>query len=92
MQQELGPLEEDVIVFTLKEVLTGFNHLHSNYIAYGNMSTHHILFSVSSGSLEVKLDHNHVAIDGLDARTSSGTDINNHIKVSAETNLIITVK
>lgn len=79
MQQELGPLEEEVIAFTLREVLQGLDYLHSKQIAYGNLSTHHVLFSVASGSLEIKLDHTHSAIDDLEARTS---EIDKHIQVS----------
>ena len=79
MQQEIEPLAEDLIAFTLKEVLQGLDYLHSKQIAYGNMSTHHILFSIVSGSLEIKLDHSHVVIDDLEARTS---EINKYIQVS----------
>lgn len=85
IQQELGPLAEDLIAFTLREVLQGLDYLHSRRMAYGNMSTHHILFSIASGSLEIRLDHTHAVIDELDARTSevdkfiqvSGVDVSN---------------
>ena len=79
MQQELEPLAEDLIAFTLREVLRGLNYLHSKRLAYGNMSTHHILFSIASGSLEIKLDHTHVVIDELESRTS---EIDKCIQVS----------
>ena len=83
MQQELGPLEENLIAFTLRKVLQALNYLHSKQIAYSNMSTHHILFSIASGSLEIKLDHAHAVIDQLEARTlSRGTEIHNYIQVS----------
>lgn len=78
-QQEMGPLAEDLIAFTLKAVLQGLDYLHSKRIAYGNMSTHHILFSVASGSLEIKLDHTYAVIDDLEARTS---EIDKYIQVS----------
>ena len=81
-QQELGPLEEDLLSWILREVLKALDYLHSRRIAYGNMSTHHILFSVSSGSLEVKLDHTHGAIDGLDARAGSEREFNHNLKVA----------
>ena len=47
-------------------MLKGLNYLHSHRIAYGNLSTHTILFSVESGSLEVKLANCHAVIDELD--------------------------
>jgi serine/threonine protein kinase len=75
----LGPLEENLIAFILREVLQGLDYLHSKRIAYGNMSTHHILFSVASGSLEIRLDHTHAVIDNLEARTS---EIDKYIQVS----------
>jgi serine/threonine protein kinase len=75
----LGPLEENLIAFILREVLQGLDYLHSKWIAYGNMSTHHILFSVASGSLEIRLDHTHAVIDDLEARTS---EIDKYIQVS----------
>lgn len=46
------------------------------------MSTHHILFSVASGSLEIKLDHIHAVIDGLEAKT--GSDFKHNTKVSTQ--------
>ena len=78
-QQVMGPLAEDLIAFTLKAVLQGLDYLHSKQIAYGNMSTHSILFSVASGSLEIKLDHTRAVIDDLEARTS---EIDKYIQVS----------
>ena len=79
MQQELGPLDEELIAFILREVLQGLNYLHSKRIAYGNLSTRHVLFSIASGSLEIKLDHTRAVIDDLEARTS---EIDKHIQVS----------
>ena len=71
------------MAFILREMLQGLDYLHSKRIAYGNMSTHNILFSIASGSLEIKLDHTHAVIDQLEARPlSKGTDIYNHIIVS----------
>ena len=68
-QQELGPIEENLLAWILQKVLKGLDYLHSQRIAYGNMTTRDILFSIASGSLEIKLDHSHVAIDELDDRT-----------------------
>ena len=48
------------------------------------MSTHHILFSIASGCLEIKLDHTHTVIDGLEAKTGSETDFNHNLKVSSQ--------
>ena len=83
IQQELGPLEEDLIAWILREVLKALNYLHSQGIAYGNMSTHNILFSIASGSLEIKLDHTHTVIDGLGASAISETNFNRKLKVSS---------
>ena len=47
------------------------------------MSTHNVLFSVASGSLEIKLDHTHVVIDGLEAKTGSDSDFKHNLKVSS---------
>ena len=84
-QQRLGPLDEDLIAWILREVLKGLDYLHSQRIAYGNMTSHHILFSVASGSFEVKLDHSHAVVDELDDRTASNgseTSFNRNLKVS----------
>ena len=72
-----------MIAFILREVLKGLDYLHSKLIAYGNMSAHHILFSVASGCLEIKLDHTHTVIDGLEAK--NGSEIHNYIKVGVIT-------
>ena len=85
IQQELGPLDEDLIAWILKEVLKGLDYLHSHRIAYGNLSTHNILFSAESGSLEVKLANCHAVIDELDVKASSNrskTNFNLSLKVS----------
>ena len=86
LQQEVGPLDEDLIAWILKEVLKGLDYLHSHRIAYGNLSTHNILFSLESGSLEVKLANSHAVIDELDvaaAPNGSETDFDrNYLQVS----------
>ena len=85
IQQELGPLEEDLIAWILREVLKGLDYLHSQGIAYGNMTTHHILFSFASGGLEVKLAHSHPVIDEMDVGAVSSrqkTNLNHRLKVS----------
>jgi outer membrane protein W len=47
------------------------------------MSTHNILFSITSGSLEIKLDHTHTVIDRLGANAVSETTFNHSLKVSS---------
>ena len=81
----MGPIEEDLIAWILREVLKGLNYLHSQRIAYGNMTSHDILFSVNSGSFEIKLNHSHAVVDELDDRTASNgseTSFNRNMKVS----------
>ena len=52
------------------------------------MSTHDILFSIASGSLEIKLDHTHAVIDRLEANTVSETNFNHSLKVSSTVPII----
>lgn len=83
----MGPLKEELIAWILREVLKGLDYLHSHGIAYSNMTGQHILFSVVSGSLEIKLDHSHAVLDELEVgAVSNGLEYDfdhNYLQVSA---------